>query len=639
MKKIKYFFILFLIILTPIINASAEEDITPPDFLEIRVDELTDNSINISWKTTEETTYEIRYGSGEDCDQMVAGADLGTIHQRELTELIPNTHYHFYILAIDANLNEKISRDYYFETLDREHEQTIPNFVGDIIISKQTKNSINVNFKTDIEAITSVEYGQNQSYGNSFEDREYAENHNYLIENLFENTKYHFRISVKNTTGMTISEDLIFFLESDTPIDTTPPNRIIDLSATNINTTDLTLEWTKPGDDSEIMAYEILISNAEITRENFNEAEIVSGSLILVENITEQGGKDTYEITNLVPNTNYHFVIRSSDISGNFSSISNLLSIITDPVDINDNNTQNNTGGNCNAHTSIKIPETTIFETFTFGPARNVRAGALDSEIHIFWENPNSVDFLKTLIIKKENNYPTNQKDGVIIYEGNKETFVDTNVKNEKTYYYKLFSIDKSLNISIPVQFSISPRGGIHRLHFITENKTGMTIKLTKNFKLGDKDHEITHIQELLATDPSIYPEGLTTGYFGLLTKKAVIRFQEKNNLNNTGEIDKETREKLIEILKAQSITSSPFEVGIISFEQNLKFGMKNNNVRYLQEFLIKEGLFPENLVSGVFGPITQKAVISFQQKNSILPATGYVGSITRAKIIESLSK
>ncbi|MCX7616259.1 MAG: sulfatase-like hydrolase/transferase [Patescibacteria group bacterium] len=44
----------------------------------------------------------------------------------------------------------------------------------------------------------------------------------------------------------------------------------------------------------------------------------------------------------------------------------------------------------------------------------------------------------------------------------------------------------------------------------------------------GMRGKEVANLQTLLAKDKSIYPEGIITGYFGQLTKQAVIRFQEK---------------------------------------------------------------------------------------------------------------
>ncbi len=58
----------------------------------------------------------------------------------------------------------------------------------------------------------------------------------------------------------------------------------------------------------------------------------------------------------------------------------------------------------------------------------------------------------------------------------------------------------------------------------------------------GVANESVKKVQELLATDPTIYPEGLTTGYFGPLTKKAIERFQEKNGLEVTGEMNEQTR-------------------------------------------------------------------------------------------------
>lgn len=58
---------------------------------------------------------------------------------------------------------------------------------------------------------------------------------------------------------------------------------------------------------------------------------------------------------------------------------------------------------------------------------------------------------------------------------------------------------------------------------------------------LGSRSDEVKAIQEVLKTDKSIYPEGLTTGYFGQATKKAVARVQAKCGLLQTGEVNEDT--------------------------------------------------------------------------------------------------
>ena len=86
---------------------------------------------------------------------------------------------------------------------------------------------------------------------------------------------------------------------------------------------------------------------------------------------------------------------------------------------------------------------------------------------------------------------------------------------------------------------------------------TGEGLCLTKALKYGMRDDEVSTLQTGLAKDSSVYPEGLVTGYFGPLTKAAVIRFQEKyfddilapwGFTKGTGFVGPTTRKKLNEI-------------------------------------------------------------------------------------------
>ena len=55
-----------------------------------------------------------------------------------------------------------------------------------------------------------------------------------------------------------------------------------------------------------------------------------------------------------------------------------------------------------------------------------------------------------------------------------------------------------------------------------------VTLSFTRNLAGGMSGDDVKELQKILASDPVIYPEGLVSGYFGPLTQKAVIRFQEK---------------------------------------------------------------------------------------------------------------
>jgi len=55
---------------------------------------------------------------------------------------------------------------------------------------------------------------------------------------------------------------------------------------------------------------------------------------------------------------------------------------------------------------------------------------------------------------------------------------------------------------------------------------TGYTF--SKNLQQGDSGTDVTNLQTVLKSDSSVYPEGIVSGYFGVLTKAAVARFQDK---------------------------------------------------------------------------------------------------------------
>ncbi len=53
--------------------------------------------------------------------------------------------------------------------------------------------------------------------------------------------------------------------------------------------------------------------------------------------------------------------------------------------------------------------------------------------------------------------------------------------------------------------------------------------------KLGMSGSDVTHLQQFLAQDSSVYPEGVVSGYFGPLTQAAVQRWQAKHSIVSSG--------------------------------------------------------------------------------------------------------
>lgn len=53
--------------------------------------------------------------------------------------------------------------------------------------------------------------------------------------------------------------------------------------------------------------------------------------------------------------------------------------------------------------------------------------------------------------------------------------------------------------------------------------------------KLGSSGDDVTRLQQFLALDPAVYPEGIASGYYGGLTEAAVQRWQSKYNVVSSG--------------------------------------------------------------------------------------------------------
>jgi peptidoglycan hydrolase-like protein with peptidoglycan-binding domain len=60
---------------------------------------------------------------------------------------------------------------------------------------------------------------------------------------------------------------------------------------------------------------------------------------------------------------------------------------------------------------------------------------------------------------------------------------------------------------------------------------------LTQQLEMGMRNSDVTSLQSFLATDATIYPQGLVTGYYGFLTKSAVSNYQSANGIDPVGRV------------------------------------------------------------------------------------------------------
>ncbi|HHE65576.1 MAG TPA: hypothetical protein ENL09_06085, partial [Bacteroidetes bacterium] len=125
-----------------------------------------------------------------------------------------------------------------------------------------------------------------------------------------------------------------------------------------------------------------------------------------------------FVLTNLSLGTNYNFIINLQDRVGNIAR--------TKPY-------------------SVKTPP--LIKTVPTATGFKAQVGK--NNIVLSWKNPDIKDFSKVKLLRSTKNYPKNPEDGILIFDGRAELYIDADVTPEQIYYYSLFVFDSFGNVSL----------------------------------------------------------------------------------------------------------------------------------------------------------------------------------------------
>lgn len=159
---------------------------------------------------------------------------------------------------------------------------------------------------------------------------------------------------------------------------------------------------------------------------------------------------------------------------------------------------------------------------------------------------------------------------------------------------------------------------------------------VTRTLKYGMQGNDVKELQNALAKLG--YFNTTPTGYFGSITRDAVIKFQKANNLTPDGIVGPLTQKAIQGLLagkdqQASQPTDSPKIQYPSGFSRNMKKGDTGDDVKLLQTLLKEIGYYTKD-ITGTYDDNTLNAVMDFQKYYS-LAVDGIAGINTITKVIE----
>ena len=398
------------------------------------------------------------------------------------------------------------------------------------------------------------------------------------------------------------------------PADATPPSAPASAAAKQTEGDKVTIKWTNPASD---------FSYAKVYRSER------PGELGQVISAGTKGGAHTN--SGLKEGVKYYYTVRAVDPAGNESVNVNQVSVgVTEP-------------------SLVSLPPAQVVRTNIL---RNLSAGSSGDDVTALQQlllnegvYPEGLitgrfgPLTKQAVIRFQEKYADEILTPAGLPSGN--GFVGPSTRKKIDELLAVSGVEPLAGgVSAPQAAPTTPPGQALR------SGSGQATKATilRNLIAGDAGDDVTALQQLLL-DEDVYPEGLITGYFGSLTKQAVIRFQEKyateilapvGLARGTGYVGPSTRAKLNQLATPSAAAAPPSAKPAAAapkpvqrqLTKALTYGLKNDSeVKLLQEWLTRLGVYSDP-INGNFFTLTEQAVAMFQSQYS-LSINGYVDQET----------
>ncbi len=203
-------------------------DISPPIIYDVDVQNITETTVNVTWKTNEPATSMVVYSTNPNLSSNLNSTNKTMVenHSVLLTDLSIGTKYYFEVKSEDSYniVTDDNESDYYsFETLDL----TSP-VITSVSIIHLNATSATITWTTDEPSDSRVNYSVNPdlSSNQTVFNNAQTTSHSVELNGLSEDTRYFFEVFSTDDAGNRAKDDnnSEYYRFNTTLSDTTPPN-------------------------------------------------------------------------------------------------------------------------------------------------------------------------------------------------------------------------------------------------------------------------------------------------------------------------------------------------------------------------------------------------------------------------------
>ena len=174
------------------------------EIYDVRIEAITYNSAQINWKTGTRATTEFQYGRSSTYDENIRKLTFSLQHSVNLTNLSPDTLYHFRLRGTDERGQSVITNDFTFKTFG------VP-VIEEKRVELQDEDNVKISWKTDKDTDTFVlitdENGNQQTFGSP----KLGTSHEVDVTGLEGDKEYTYQIIAKDKFGQEASSQQFNF--------------------------------------------------------------------------------------------------------------------------------------------------------------------------------------------------------------------------------------------------------------------------------------------------------------------------------------------------------------------------------------------------------------------------------------------